>query len=107
VIIFEAAAVFIGALAFLAVVSPGIAYQWALLIGSAHGANAGDLYARMPTVFDRRWAVLASGTAALCSLAFVSQTLWSLIATLVGGAAVIGYASVRAYPFVKAAAKEL
>jgi hypothetical protein len=107
VIIFEAAAVFIGALTFLSLVSPGIAYQWALFTGIAYGADAGDLYSRMPTVLDRRWAILASATAALCSLAFVSQTLWSLIAALVGVAAVIGYASVRGYGFVRAAAREL
>jgi len=107
VIALELAGVFIGTLCFLAVISPGIAYQWALFMGIAFKADAGDLYCRMPTVLDRRWTVLASGTSALCSLAFASQTLWSLVAMLIGVAAVIGYASVRGYTFVKAAAKEL
>jgi hypothetical protein len=76
-------------------------------MGIAWRADAGELYSRMPTVLDRQWTILASLTAALCSFAFVSQSLWSLLAALVGVAAVVGYSSMRGYAFVKAAAKEL
>lgn len=106
-VILETSAAFFGAVAFLAVVSKGLAFHSAMYAAIAFKGESERIYSRMPSVLDWRWLILACVTAALFSSALLTHKDTLLVLTLIGAGVTIGYSGVRSHRFVKLAAREV
>lgn len=106
-VVLEAFAAFVGSLAFLALCSKGLAFHSALYAAVGFKSSSELIYSRMPNVLNAAWWALAGLTSAAFSCALVTGHETLLVLTLLGIAATLAYAVVRALRLMKIAAKEV